>query len=347
LSLQPVLGLGTHRLHGWQVRRDSAFLLQQADRAKDEKHPAKEIEYLNKGQQDLEEARKLARTDPAVFLEAADLAGALAHFEGARRDAEQGLALDPRRERLYRFLARLELRLGQHAQAEACWRRGLKAMPEQSDLLYSLAETLIQDGKVSEAQELLPRLRSRGVDPAPLAILEARLHMHHEQWIKASRTLESAQPRLARDPELARQAAWLLGQCYEQVGDADQQYAAYRRAGCDDPSSPSWVGVCAGMGRALVAMNKIDDALELFRRILPRAPEARLVVVWLLIAQNLGRPRAQRRWDEVDQLLEIAVRSEPRAVEAPRARPGPGGPGQIRAGREVTARGPGGTAPSG
>src|SRR5262245_1506542 len=48
LGSAALLGLVTHLIHGWQVRRDADFLLRQADRARDEKHLDKEVEYLRR-----------------------------------------------------------------------------------------------------------------------------------------------------------------------------------------------------------------------------------------------------------------------------------------------------------
>jgi tetratricopeptide (TPR) repeat protein len=280
---------------------------------------------LRKAEADLAEARRVAPTNPStreerelvvqVFLEAAELAQAQARLGAARTFAERGLELDPSQPRLYVFLARLEARQGPSSRGIACLRRGLETLPDHPELLYTLADLLLGDGKLTEANQALARLREKGIDPAPVEVMEARVHMANREWLLAIRSLERAQPGLNLLPELSRHTFFLLGQCYEEVGDADQQYTAYRRAGADDPNNPLWVEVNAGTGRALLTMGKYDNALEIFRRLMPRAPSARIMVAHLLIATNLARPRDQRRWEEVTQTLDEADRYSPRSVQ--------------------------------
>jgi tetratricopeptide (TPR) repeat protein len=65
--------------------------------------------------------------------------------------------------------------------------------------------------------------------------LEARLLVNQGKWLEASRVLERSHSLMTRWPALSKQADLFLGLCYEQLGDADRQYAAYRRAVKADP----------------------------------------------------------------------------------------------------------------
>jgi tetratricopeptide (TPR) repeat protein len=269
---------------------------------------------LRRAEQDLAEARRLAPNDLDVLLAAAEMAEARGWFSAARQFAQRCRKLGPERPRPYLFLAGLEASLGRRAKGIRWLRRGLELQPEQPDLLYALADFLIEDGQPVAARKVLARLHDRGMHPAPVLLLEARIHSAKQEWLEAIRLLEEVRPVLTRSPDLGRTVSLLLGHCYEQIGDADQQYSAYRQAGAD-PNHPSWLAGREGMGRALVGMNKIDEALELYRPLMARVPHTRLIVARLLIAQNLGRPKAQRRWDEVDRLLEISARSAPNSLQ--------------------------------
>jgi tetratricopeptide (TPR) repeat protein len=277
--------------------------------------PTYDSPLLRLAGEDLAHARRLAPQDPKAALDAAELAESQARFLAARRLAEESLELDPNQPGPYLFLARLEARLNRRPEGLAWLDRGLQTLPRRAELLYLQSDLLIDEGKLEESEKVLALLRDQGVDPAALQLMEGRLHCARQEWPSAIRTLEDLQPRLARSPDLARQVAFLLGRCYEEVGDADQQYAAYRRAGADDPSGPRWVEISWGLGRALAAMNKVDDALEVFRRLARRVPGARATVARLLIVRNLSLPRPQRRWEEVEQALNDAEREAPRSTE--------------------------------
>jgi tetratricopeptide (TPR) repeat protein len=277
--------------------------------------PTYDSPLLREAGEDLAHARRLAPSDPKAALDAAELAESQSRFLAARQLAAESLERDPTQPGPYLFLARLEARLDRRPKALAWLGKGLEALPGRAELLYFQSNLLIDEGRLEESEKLLAQLRDLGADPAALQLLEGRLHCARQEWPTAIRTLEDLQPRLARSPEMARQVAYLLGRCYEEVGDADQQYAAYRRAGADDPGGPHWVEISWGLGRALATMNKVDDALEVFRRLARRVPAARATVARLLIVRNLSLPRPQRHWEEVEQALNDAEREAPRSVE--------------------------------
>jgi len=123
--------------------------------------------------------------------------------------------------------------------------------------------------------------------------------------IEIRRQLEGAEPTVT-DADL------VLGLCYEQLGAADQQYATYRRAASTDPLS---VPATYGMARALTAMGKLEDAIEVYRSLVAKVPTFRVTVARLLLLRNLGQPRGQRRWEELDRLLAEAEKADPKSTE--------------------------------
>ena len=128
-------------------------------------------------------------------------------------------------------------------------------------------------------------------------------------------SLELAYPALVRWPEKARLAAFLLGKCYQELGNRDEQLGAYKRALSDDPFDPLWLDASEGIANALLALNKLDEAAEVYRRLIPRAPAARIVVARLLLARNMNLPKAQQDWREVEQLLSESARLFPTSTD--------------------------------
>jgi tetratricopeptide (TPR) repeat protein len=277
--------------------------------------PAGDPYLLYKAGLDLAKARTDAPDDAEVLLESAELERSRGLLGPALRLARRGLEVHPDDLRVYLQVADLCALAGRRSEAINCLRSGMKALPDEPQLPLRLVELLIQDGQSEEATSLLAQLKKQGVEPAILDYLDGRRKAAREEWLEASQALEGAYPGLVRWPEMRRQAALLLGKCYEQLGDPDQQFGAYRRAYTEDRHDPLWFAAADGVARALLAMNKVDDAIEAYRRLIPHAPAARVVVARLLIVRNLGLPERQRHWDEVDTLLDEAVQLFPKSAD--------------------------------
>jgi tetratricopeptide (TPR) repeat protein len=270
---------------------------------------------LFQAQRDLAKALAAAPDDADVLLEAMALERALGRPGMARLHAANGEKAHPKDARMYQAQADLA---GSRADAIASLKRGLKDenLPNEPALLFLLADLLIQDGKPDEAAEQIAKLTEQHANPAVLDYLDGRCLAASEQWLEAIKKLEAAYPALVRQPDLASQTALLLGQCYEQLGDPDQQYAAYRRV-CrpEDTHAPFWFPASEGVARALLAMNKVDDALDAYRRLVPRAPAVQLTVIRLLIIRTMSKPEKDRDWGEVERLLGEAGRMFPKSME--------------------------------
>lgn len=259
--------------------------------------------YLELGQgekaaADIGRAAELAPDDAAVILAAASMAFSKGDLATARSRLERGLKINPDKAEFYLALSELEMKAKRPTEALSCLRRGTEAIPADTDLLWSLANLLIQQGK--EPTEELARLAQRGVPDAQQDFLKARLLINQRQWLQACRLLEKHQVELHRRPDLGKHSDLLLGECYGQFGNLDQQYAAYRRAVSADPL---WEPACLGLASVQAAQGQIDDALATYRRIMARVPSARLAAARLMIGQKARLPAERQRWHEVDQLL--------------------------------------------
>jgi tetratricopeptide (TPR) repeat protein len=259
---------------------------------------------------DINRAAELAPDDAEVILAAASMAFSKGDIATARLRLERGLDKHADKAELYLALSELEVKAKRPVEAAACLRRGTEAIPADTDLLWALANLLIQQGKEPAAE--MARLAQRDVPAAELDFLKARLLANQRQWVQACRLLEKNQVELHRRPDLGKQADLLLAQCYGRLGNIDQQYAAYRRAVTADPL---WEPACLGLASVQAAQGQIEDALTTYRRIMARVSGARIAAARLMIAQTSRLPAASQRWQEVEQMLDEAAQALPDAME--------------------------------
>jgi tetratricopeptide (TPR) repeat protein len=288
----------------------------------------KQYGNLEEFAKDVAAARELAADDAGVLLACADLAYAQQSRAAAKGEAKEaarrveeargylrrGLQLYPRDARMYKSLATLEVREQRYAEALACLRTGVEALPNETELCWTLAEVLIQEGDLTAGGRELVRLRKARYPKAPLTYLEACILLKKKQWAESARVFESVRPQLTEWPTLMGLSDLFLGQGYEQLGYTDRQYAAFRRA---VSRNPLLLPACLGLGGALVAMDRIDEAIEEYRKIINQAPPARITMARLLVLRNLRLPPAQRRWQEVVEVLDEAAEIQPTAHEVP------------------------------
>ena len=261
----------------------------------------KQYGQLDEAAADLARAAELAPDDADVILGTANIALIKNDLDQARQRLQRGLELYPQRSKFYLALAEVEVQARQPDEAVRILRQGVDRLPTQTDVLLALTSTLVQQGKEPTAE--LALLAERGAPAAQRDFLQARILCNGRQWLPAARLLEKVQSELRPWPEFARQADVLLGECYGRLGSLDQQYAAYRRAVTADPL---WAPACLGLAAVQASMGRTEEALDSYRRILPRAPEAGLPLARLLLARNQALPTAKQDWTELEKLLAAA-----------------------------------------
>lgn len=271
----------------------------------------KEFRLPDEGR-DVARALELAPDEAEVLLAAAETAYDRNDHAAARAYLAKGLELHPQNWRMYYALAVVERQDGKRAEAVAVLRRGLQAQAGQNDLHDLLVDLLIDRGDLAEAREVIARLRESGVRPARLDHLEARICMQEGDWARAAALLEQARPQLKALPELAVMVNLCLGRCHEELENLDERLAAYGRAVALNPSS---VPARLGLASALAALGKTEEAIAEYGGLLPDAPQVWSALARLLIAQNRARPPAQRRWHEVERLVNEAAQAPSEASE--------------------------------
>jgi tetratricopeptide (TPR) repeat protein len=283
---------------------------------------------LAKAGQDVARALELAPTEAETLLAAAELAQLRfaadpAHLPEelakARAHLQTGLRLHPQEMRLYRSLAGVELRAGRRDRAVACLRTGTKTVSRQAqfELLWDLANLLIDGAELNEADEVIAQIRQTDASPASVDYLNARVRIHDGHWPEAAGLLEQARPHFEGVPELVKQVDLLLAECYGQLDEPKRQQAAYERVLAVDPTC---VAARLGMAASQSSQEQVDNALAQYRQLMTQkdAPPAGWVeIARLLIVRNLQRVPNQRNWKEVENALDEAAKAQPESVDVP------------------------------
>jgi tetratricopeptide (TPR) repeat protein len=260
-------------------------------------------------------AATIAPDDPSVLFADLELSISEKRYDVADQIAQRALTLFPNDERTYRGLAAVAMQRKGAEAAIAVLREGLAAQPSQPGLLRMLAEILLQAGRLDEAEETIGMFAGRQADKRPgVGILQARLLMARKRWLPAQQRLEAVRPLAAESDQLTRQIDLLLGQCYEMLGQYDEQLAANQRVLLGDFNS---MAARTGVATALLASGKPDAARAEFEAIAASLPPDRLPAlqqVWspliqLRIADQMKRPPANREWSKVDRILDVLEQS--------------------------------------
>jgi cellulose synthase operon protein C len=234
-----------------------------------------------------------------IFLLASQVDQQSGRRDDCRRVLLSGLKLHPSDQRLLKEEARLALRDGDTKTALAALHRIEAADPANIDDRVDLATLLIDAGAEAEARTLVDRLPEQAA--APATYLRACLTARSGDWAAARVALDQVCTQLLPWPRLAVRAEILLAKCYAHLHNPDMQLACAGRALELDSKA-----LAAHLQRAdaLVQLGQVDQAVQQYRRIYPYLPQARMALAELLIQQQRHEPSVDRRWDEVQTLLD-------------------------------------------
>jgi cellulose synthase operon protein C len=249
--------------------------------------------------------------------------------EEARKYAVQGEQLFPNDPAIYALLADVELQTEHRAEAIVWLKKGVEVSPasERQDLLWNLCNLYLEVNTLDKdddeyVQEGLRTLRKSKYPKPLLDYLEARIKTVQEpkQWLEASVMLEKNRAQLVSWPDLAKQADYLLGKCYEAMGNTDLQLIAYRRAANVDPL---WIPARTGVAGAYFAMQRYDEAFIEYaavNNLLHAAGKSnvgvRLQLTRLMFLSNLyRRSDVDRDWDRVMGELDLIEAFSPNSTQ--------------------------------
>ena len=261
-------------------------------------------------------AAAIAPDHPDVLFSDLELSISEKRFDFAEQIATKARTLFPDDERAYRGLASVALQRGDFDTAVTVLREGLAEQPSQPSLLRMLADILLRANRPDEAEETIETFVKLQGDKRPVVgLLQARLLMARNRWLPAQKKLEAVRPLVAESDDLTRQVDLLLGQCYEMLGQFDEQLAANQRVLLGDYNS---LAARLGMANALAASGKPDAAraeLEAVVASLPPNRLSKLPEVWypliqFRIADQMKRPPASRDWSQIERLLDSLEQSK-------------------------------------
>jgi tetratricopeptide (TPR) repeat protein len=274
---------------------------------------------------DVDEALRLAPTEADVLLAAAQRDRSEDKNETAREYLLKGRELHPDDKRLHLALADVDLVRKGADEAIQRLEEGLQVLPEQPDLLWVLANLLIDRSKLEQAGQVVVRLRKANGAPTGVEYLQGRILLAQGRWAEAARLLESNRPLMERDgavPSLLDDVDLALARCYEHTDQLEPRLAACERLiareSGHDPAPPALARALEGRAQILGALGREGEAVAQYEGLLKRtdAPKGgRLELARLMIARNVAQ--GQQDWAAVETLLEAAAGDQEDAAEVP------------------------------
>lgn len=266
---------------------------------------------VNEAKADLEVAINFSGKDQAnadILLRSADVAAEEKGVDVQRKQDEvrkfltQGKVQFPKDVRFYVRLAQLDLSQGQTGKASALelLRQAIPLVGDDVEYQFRVAKLLLDAGDKVQAVKLIDTLRNRyGATPV-LEYFRARLLADEGKTGEIVSILERIKDGLIRTPMIAIEADLLLAAAYEQLGNPDRRLAALERILKVESDIPK---IQVGKADTLVALGRLNDALEIYRKQLPKVPEVRFPLVRLLMVTELNKPEQQRNWTDIYTLL--------------------------------------------
>ncbi|WP_169978972.1 tetratricopeptide repeat protein [Tautonia rosea] len=269
--------------------------------------------------EDFDRALELAPNDPEVLLASAGVALDRENPDEAKVLLERARTQAPEDVRVAQGLARLAMLDNDSEAAIASLQQGLDTISEDDtearvQLLFSLAETLVDAGRFDEAREHFSDLRRNNIRPGLLDFLEGKAHIAEGNWREGISSLANARTSLIDQDELTYQIDLLLGNAYERIGNPDQRLASYRRAVATNPVA---IPGLLGLASSQAALGRYQEAIAAYRPLVDQVPGIRTEIARLSLAEVLARPESARNWAAVDRTLTEAEADQPDSTELP------------------------------
>ena len=280
-----------------------------------------ELDSTNKAMKEAAEALKIDPKELTALFLAGRCAVDQEKFDVAEGYANRSIEVAPENPDGYRLLAEIKSRSGHRDEAVKVLKKGLEAtkktkLQAYGGLLWYVANMQLDSGNAAEAKSTIDEMERIKYRPeAHLDCLKARLEQSKGNWQAARVMYEKVRPDLANTPAFLKYVDFWIGLCYGQMGNIEQQLAAYRRAVALDPSL-----YAARLGIAEILSNSgdLDGAIQEYRQALKagrRNAQISLALCRALVIKTLKQSPAERNWDEVNQALEAARKLAPNSVD--------------------------------
>jgi tetratricopeptide (TPR) repeat protein len=240
---------------------------------------------------------------------------------------EKACSLFPRDKRMFLALAEIEYLNGDSDDAIATLDQGLKALPAQTDMLWLLANYLIDDdtepANRERAREMAVQMKKAKAPPTAVDYIQARLLLVDGRWSEAAKLLETTRPQMERDQaprSLLNQVDLYLARCYEELDEPARQLASLERVVAREEPHDGGSVFLSEARRALAnlqwGLGRLDDAIGQQRKLLSMPNPAKTAWtdwIQMLVARNLAR--ADRDWSEVEGALRLAEKALPNELD--------------------------------
>lgn len=211
----------------------------------------------------------------------------------------------------YSVLSEIYLQAGERDKAVEVLRRGSESCSDGETLLWRLASLLIDADDIEGAKTVCKKLEADDSEKYIVNHLLARIAFSEGRWQEASEGFESVRDEIAaRWPSQIKRTDYLLAECYGRLGRVDRQRDAYLRAASSDRT---WLPALLGIAKTKARDGQIDSAIEDYRLImkLHDAPQdVAFDFASLLIAKNMRKPKAERDWREISEIIKSLEKAE-------------------------------------
>ena len=252
---------------------------------------------------DLQQSLRLDPENPELALLAAEIAIAQGTPLQAREIVTKAIEANPKRADLYHVIVRIESAANNRDQAIQWLDQGLVELPEDADLLWTLAELQFDAGNIDVVQDIVKQLRSQNHPEGPLRLIEAKMLANNGKFRESVDLLEKSTSLLDQDKDQLKQADYLQASCYRSLGDSDQQLAALRRVIALDPQ---WMSAREELAQALLQRGRLRDSMSEYMLVIDRpnpSVDAQVSFARLLFLEGLRKAANTRNWDRLQKLL--------------------------------------------
>jgi len=152
--------------------------------------------------------------------------------------------------------AQIAENLGDLADAEATYRRALNANPDdalKSGIIYALANLLIHEDKLADAESLLTDALKQHPDNPPMTAQLARVYFLQNADDKAMPLLEALHAKYPKDAAVTR----MLADAYNRTNNAAEADTLYQSLLA---ATPNDIGLLSARGDSLIRQKKFAEA---------------------------------------------------------------------------------------
>ncbi len=265
---------------------------------------------------DLDKAYEIAPDDPEVLVGMASFALSQNDHAQAKGYLETALASHPEKQEVYILLARLALAENDTTTGIDQLKVGLAKADSVQAVLPLLFDLQLSARDFPAALATCNLMDERELyQPEFVRFSRARVKLAQQDFWEASRELEAVRPALAHRAfaPLLPQLDLMLATCYKALGLSDRQLEVTRRV---VQLYPTQVTARANEALALQSLGRYDEAindLQLLLANVDQHPELRGQVLQMLIADQGRRPKEQRDWTAVNQLVESLYKDASRS----------------------------------